>query len=255
MKWTDNMDRALYSIRRELGDKPWRKVAAEFSKRTGIAVSADTVRNRYSRIEDELDFVTLAPTEAVEKPTDYAGFRIAFYDIETTDLGALMGRVLAISIVDEFGVLTHRTYADFPGKNILDDSGLIDWFLEELEQYDMVVTWNGKLFDQPFINARALKGLVVPPRGGNSMMHLDLMYVFKGAKVRFGSAKLDNVARALGVANQKTPLDFLTWEKASVGDMDALALVQEHCDADVRTMRDVFAYPGVKRLVTQVYRG
>ena len=251
--WTDMEDRVLYSTRDQYPNETWSFVAGTVSSKLGRMVSADAAEKRYKRILRGMEFTeTWGAMELPEnaKPVDYAGFRMGFYDIESTDLGAMMGRVLCLSVADEFGIVTTKTYADFDGKSILDDAPLVEWIMRELDQYDILVSWNGKLFDKPFLNARAMKGLVVPMFP--LKMHIDLMYQFKGSQARFGSAKMDNVAKALGVPHQKTPLDFETWERASVGDQDALESVVEHCEADVLTMRDIFAR--AKRLIGTITR-
>lgn len=265
--WNDDLDRALFATVQKLGGAPtqagrnsvgntWSNIADRFNADTYSVKSPDACRHRYTRVLQEIERyenqTIILPDDEItpEKRADYAGFRMGFYDIETTNLGAMMGRVLVVSVADEFANMQTRTYADFDGKSILDDAPLVEWTMKELDNYDILVTWNGKLFDKPFLNARALKGLVVPLHP--LKMHVDLMYQFKGQQARMGSAKMDNVAKALGVQHQKTPLDFSTWERAAVGDREALAEVVEHCEADVLTMRDIFAR--AKRLIGNVTR-
>lgn len=255
MFWTEDMDRLLFSQRAQSPTATWPEIASVVSKKLGYLVSADAVGKRYNRIAREIAVSQSTPlffdTEVDESDKkSYVNFRLGFYDIETTGLGAMFGRVLTVAVADEFGQVTMKSYDAFEGRNILDDSPLVEWAMKELDQYDILVSWNGKLFDKPFLNARAMKGLVVPffPQ----TMHIDLMYQFKGQQARFGSAKMDNVAKALGVANQKTPLDFSVWEKAAVGDKDALRTVEEHCKADVLVLRDIFARS--KRLIGTITR-
>jgi len=255
IRWSPELDRVLYSLRQQSPLDSWISLAQQFSSRTAIPVTADMVRNRLNRVSEEETLSTLVDDSDyyVENPSsDYVNFRLGFFDIETTNLGAMMGRVLGVSVCDEFGEtsLISKTYADFDGKSILDDAPLVEWAMEELTKYDILVSWNGKLFDKPFLNARALKGLVVPVFP--LKMHIDLMYQFKGQQARMGSAKMDNVAKALGVRHQKTPLDFAIWERAAVGDKDALANVMEHCEADILAMRDIFARS--KKLIGTITR-
>lgn len=245
----------LYAIRQKHSGKTWAEVAQRASKYTPWPVSADMVRNRYSRIEEDFRISqtmgTYAPPAITEQEqSNYAGFRTAFFDIETTDLKAFMGRVLSASIADEFGNVTHRTYADFNGKTILDDAPLVEWLREELDKYDILVSWNGKLFDTPFVNARLIYAGELPTR--MDKMHIDLMYYAKGSLMRIGSAKLDNVAKFLGVEHQKTEISWPTWQAAAVGDKDALAEVVDHCDADVLVLRDVFHR--LKPLIKNIHR-
>lgn len=243
----------LYAVREQNPTLTWKDVAPIVGSRIGRPVTKDMVEKRYKRIVEEMAFegesIGADPVEP-QAHADYAGFRMAFYDIETTNLGAGMGRVLCVSIADEFGNVTTRDYTDFDGKNILDDTPLVAWARDELDKYDIWVGWNSILFDQPFLNARLLKGLEWPLRMDH--MHIDLMYMFRGRKARFGSSKMDNVAKNLGVPNQKTPLDFAIWERALVGDREALDYVVEHCESDVLVLRDIFARS--RRLIQSVTR-
>ena len=94
--------------------------------------------------------------------------RIASFDIETTDLKANMGIVLCASfheIVPPGYFKNHHNKVNKPYTiklNITDpydpnpDKELVIAIRDELETYNGIVTWNGKMFDLPFINARLM---------------------------------------------------------------------------------------------------
>ncbi len=253
-KWSTDFDRLLYSLVQKNKNSTWSSIAKRFTLASGSPVTADMVRNRFRRIQYEYeatDRIGLPnPLIDPQQKADYAGFKMAFFDIETTDLKAFMGRVLGASIADEFGNVTHRTYADFNGRSILDDTPLVGWLRDELDKYDILVSWNGKLFDTPFVNARLIRGLELPTR--MDKMHIDLMYYAKGSLMRVGSAKLANVAKFLNVKHQKTDISWEVWQRAAVGDQEALTEVMDHCDADVLTLRDVFVR--MKPLIKNIHR-
>ena len=92
--------------------------------------------------------------------------RIAYLDIETTGLGLPDDYITSIALYD--GV-TVRTYVH--GQN-LDD------FADDIADYRLIVTYNGKSFDVPFIR----RYLRLPMQHA----HIDLMYVLRSLGYRGG---------------------------------------------------------------------
>lgn len=181
----------------------------------------------------------------------FVGFRQAFFDIETTNLGAFMGRMLCASVCDSWGNVTTRTISDFPQTTVLDDSGLAEWLRDELERYDIITGWNSSQFDVSFLQARLLRWGKRALR--QDIMHIDPMYKARpGRGARIGSSKLDNVAKFFRTPDQKTPLDWDVWNLAATGDPGSMALVVEHCEADVLVLRSVFQH--LKPLIRTVHR-
>lgn len=183
-------------------------------------------------------------------PGKFVGFETVYWDLETTGLTAIMGRLLACSFADAWGSTKSFRIEDYPGESPIDDSRLAVAIRDELELADHWVTWNGKLFDIPFLNARLLKAGERPIR--TDIKHTDLMYYSRGQFVRIGSSKLDNVSKFVDSPNRKTPLEWETWQLAGLGDRKCMDLVVEHCEADVLVTRDVFAH--LKPHIRNVHR-
>ena len=162
---------------------------------------------------------------------EYVGFKVAFWDIETTF--STQPLVLYAAIADQFGRVTGFSKGD----DITDDKELVRSYRDALAEYDIWVTWNGKLFDVPVLNGRLrYHGLDPLPR----KMHIDAMYGASGGSMRIGRRSLQSVSEYFGVQNRKTPLNVRTWDAAMSGNSEAYALIKEHCDADVLVTRDVF---------------
>ena len=261
MLWTTDQDRALYSIAEASAGLTHAEIATRFTRATGIPTSEDGVRNRLKRIRADIELNNLARTSpAHEEPFDllpapegeFVGFRMGFFDIETTGLTAIMGRLLSCSIADNFGNLVTGTILDYPGKTIIDDSALAEWYRDQLEQYDILVGWNSKMYDVPMLNARLMRWGKRPMRG--DMMHADIMWKARASSsgLRIGSSKLDNVAKFFRTKNQKSEIDWDTWTLAGTGDPDAIAEVTRHGRADVLVTRDVFNH--VKPLIRTIHR-
>ena len=181
---------------------------------------------------------------------DFKGFTMGFFDIETTFSNEPV--VLYAAVMDSFGRLDQ-----FHAKeDWTDDRELVRAYAEALEQYDILVSWNGILFDLPVLNARLAywqaqdgKG----PRRVTPNMHVDLMYYATGRFNRLGRKSLQNVSEYFEVSNQKTPLRIRQWNGAMAGKTEDYAKIVEHCDADVAVLRDVF--PVLKTHIRNIHRG
>ncbi len=178
---------------------------------------------------------------------DYIGVNVGFFDIESTY--SSWRRMLCGSIADQFGNVETYTLDTHPGKDWLDDSKLVEAYARRLEEFDVLYSWNGKLFDIPVINSRLLKNDLKPCE---PQMHVDLMYKATGSALAIGRKSLENVSKYFEVNNSKTPLDVRIWEKADHGDKEAYELIIEHCEADVLVLRDVFGK--LKKLVHVMHR-
>lgn len=191
--------------------------------------------------------------------------KFLFFDTESTDLSASWGRILCCSYADMTGeVYTHRgdskprrgrephhTY--YPGQETVDDSALVVAIRDELESADIIVGWNSILHDIPLLNARLQVAGERPycgktwPRGS----HLDLMYYATASALKVGGKSLKRISEFFGLENQKTPLLGTDWQRAAVGERDAMDVVVEHCEADVLVLRETFPILAqhVKKLV------
>lgn len=101
---------------------------------------------------------------------------VAYVDIETTGLSCSKGHVTTISLYNG-QELSSYVY----GENLVD-------FAEDITAYKLLVTWNGRCFDMPYMR----QSLGIPLR----MAHLDLLPVFRALNLRGG---LKKVEKALGL--------------------------------------------------------
>jgi uncharacterized protein YprB with RNaseH-like and TPR domain len=102
--------------------------------------------------------------------------RIAYLDIETTGLGSHLSHITSVVLYDGRDV---RTY--IYGENLRD-------LQDDIFDYDVLVTYNGKCFDIPFIENYFMIKL--------PQAHIDLRYVFHGLGMKGG---LKGVERQLGL--------------------------------------------------------
>jgi uncharacterized protein YprB with RNaseH-like and TPR domain len=172
--------------------------------------------------------------------------RIVAWDLETTDLKALMGRILCCSFytighndpkqvgkIKTFRIDHKPWRTDDP----IDDSRLAVAIRDELEKYHCIVGWNSKMFDLPLLNARLLKA---GEREVRHQLHMDPMYYAGGVSLRIGSRKLVNVEKFFSISDGKTDISWEMWQRAAMGDKKAMKYVVEHCEKDVDVLAQVY---------------
>ncbi|HZY70405.1 MAG TPA: ribonuclease H-like domain-containing protein [Thermoplasmata archaeon] len=158
----------------------------------------------------------------------YSEFRrtTAFLDIETTGLSPYEGIVTVVTV---HGNGATRTF-------IADDN------LEELPAYlrrfDLLATFNGKLFDVPFLEAR-FPGLRVPAA------HLDLRYILR----RLGySGGLKRIEQVLGLGDRSGVegihgIDAVRlWEQFRRGSTSALDQLVKYNHADTVNLEPLLEF-------------
>jgi uncharacterized protein YprB with RNaseH-like and TPR domain len=246
LTWTPLQDSALRAL--DDGNRSASQIAAE------MGLTKDSVQKRLRKLRARQHEITPPQEEAgLSVPAagdDFVGIRTIWWDLESTGLTAIMGRILCASFADSWGNVKTFRYEDYPGETLIDDGPLVLAIRDELEKAGHWVTWNGKLFDVPLLNARLLKAGHRPLR--KDIMHTDLMYFARGQFVRIGSSKLVNVSTFIDSPNQKTPLEWETWQLAATGDKAAMDQIVVHCEADVMVTRDVFAVLGAH--ITTIHR-
>lgn len=129
---------------------------------------------------------------------------------------------------------------------------------EELESYDGMVTWNGKMFDLPFLNDRLM--LTAGERRVRPMFHLDPMYQARQGRAAMTSSRLDWVAKALGCPFEKTPLTMNTWTEAEAEAIAHFKLgrsnfdyIMEHNDHDLDVTE--WVYDCLKSRIQNISKG
>lgn len=163
--------------------------------------------------------------------------RILLFDIETTNLAADFAQLLCVGHkwLGQKKVTCPRI--DRSQRNFRTaEKQLLKDFLAVYETADVVVTYNGKMFDVPFLQAKALEHRL-PPMPNPS--HVDLYWTAKH-NLRISRKSLQNLAYYLGVKHEKTPVEGRIWVDAMMGVPSALNYIVKHCKADVLVLEDVY---------------
>lgn len=163
--------------------------------------------------------------------------RVLLFDIETTNLAADFAVLLCVGYKWLGEKKVYCPAIDFStGNHIRAEKALLKAFMPVLEEADVLVTYNGKRFDVPFLQAKALE------HGYNALpntSHVDLYWTVKHA-MRISRKSLQNAGYFLGLSNEKTPVEGKIWVKAMLGDAGALRYIVKHCKADVRVLEELY---------------
>lgn len=177
---------------------------------------------------------------------------IACFDLETSNLSADYGIVLC-GVIKRNGKPTILRWDEQKSfkKKPWSDRELVVAIRDELEKYDIIVSYNGKQFDVPYLNARLLH---FGERTLKPMKHIDLYYITRW-KFKLSRNSLDNLSQFLGVEHRKTKIDGNLWVQALVGagkpkGKKAMNYIVEHCVQDVLVLEE--CYMRVKDLIIYI---
>jgi len=163
------------------------------------------------------------------------GARILLWDIESTGLVADFGTILCVGYKWLGEKTVHvPSIMDYPGwrDDPTDDKRLIKDFRDILMQADMIITYNGKRFDVPFVTAKLLEhNLPLLP----NIPHVDLYFTVK-SNLRISRKSLQNVSYYIRSGAEKTAVEGRIWKKAQGGDKASIHYIKRHCVADVEVL-------------------
>lgn len=171
--------------------------------------------------------------------------RIAFLDIEATNLTGSFGMLLSCCIKPLGGRTIVFSLHD---RQCETDRRMVRQIINELNKYDILIGWYSKRYDIPFLRTRALKHGVqfIDPL----IRHIDLYDTAKH-RLRMHSNRLEAVTEFLGI-HGKTKISSDAWNKAVRGDKKAMKEVIAHNKADVRILER--CYNMLKRQVNTISR-
>jgi len=191
------------------------------------------------------------PKSAITKP------KVLVYDIETAPILGYVWRLWDQNvglnmIAEEWYVMSWSAkWLDAPEsevmymdqrkkKNIEDDKGLLKEIWSLLDEADVVITQNGKKFDQKKLNARFILNGLQPP---SSYKHIDTLQI---AKKQFGftSNKLAWMTDKLctkykKLSHGKFP-GFELWKECIAGNIEAWNEMEEYNRYDVLSLEELY---------------
>jgi uncharacterized protein YprB with RNaseH-like and TPR domain/predicted RNA-binding Zn-ribbon protein involved in translation (DUF1610 family) len=165
--------------------------------------------------------------------------RILFFDIETSNLRANIGRVLCCGIAfddEKTKVLSLTDHMEQFKKDPTNDRYLLQDIYKEFLKADIVSGWYSRRFDLKFLNTRCLAHNMAPLP---VVSHLDLWESCRGA-FALTSNRLQTFQEFTHLNDSKTRLDFEVWTRAQAGHIPSLRYVEKHCYQDIEVLRQAY---------------
>ena len=205
-----------------------------YRKRSGALLSAVEASEEALANCDMAFFANRLPKREFYRIAASFPERCVFLDIESTGLSTYYDQVTLV------GWSVGSTYT------VLIDPSQIEQLERELREYPMVVTFNGSLFDLPFL-AKRFKA------DWSDLFHVDLRYLAKRAGLTGGQKKIEV---EIGLT-RKGSLEGITgaeavalWFDYKEGDLNALRELVRYNHADIEGMKFLFEEV-IRRVVPQ----
>src|SRR5436309_14238438 len=162
--------------------------------------------------------------------------KIVILDIETTSLEGDAGVLVGVGLMSDAG---RGEYLEARRTN--EEKALLSKLSKRLESFDVLVTWNGRSFDIPFLTTRLMLHRL-DPRSILRQSHIHLADVVK-SRLRLTFTYLDHVCDFCQIDRKNCPMGLDVphlYVLAVEGDRKALLSIREHCLGDLRATRQVF---------------
>ena len=162
----------------------------------------------------------------------YKDLNPCFLDIETTGLDRYHDDITLIGIYDG-----KQSKIFIKGKNLGE-------FQKEIQKYPLIISFNGKCFDIPFINAKF-------PNLNLNKFHIDLRFAMRELGYS-GGLKIIEKTTGISRNNEIKDIDGFEavrlWYKYLRGDREALHLLIEYNKADIENLKTLmdFAFNKLK---------
>ena len=186
--------------------------------RTEILFSLDYLNeNKLSYFKEKL------PTKEHYRLINHG--KIAFVDIETTGLSKYSDEITVVGIYDG-----EQPHIYIKGKNLEEAKS-------KLEEFDIIVTFNGKLFDIPFLEYKF--------KTKYDIIHLDLRFMLKELGFKGGLKKIERevgITRGDEIADVDGFEAVRLWRRYTHGDNSALAKLILYNKEDIINLKTLLNY-------------
>lgn len=202
--------------------------------------SAEIAEARYETAFVNEEFIpNQTPVEKLILPTPRK-FATVGFDLETTNLNANFGQILAACVKPVGGeTITFRLDELMDPKKPWDDTPLVLALCNLLNQCGKVFGWYSSEFDVKYLRTRKLLNNLQFPV---VFAHADLWRTAKG-RLSLHNNRLDTWSRSFAPQeHQKTAIDWECWRRAAFGDKVSMDYVVKHCEEDVAAMEYSFLH-------------
>ena len=170
--------------------------------------------------------------------------RLCTFDIEATGLAGDYNSVLVVSI-KTFGESQIDTFCvTRPGE----DRKVVQSAIQRLSEFDCWISYYGKGFDVPMLQARALKHDISPLIKKH---HVDMFFQLV-SKVKTSRKSQAHFLRWLGTPEQKMDMSPEEWNQVLSNPKEAIKKMIQRCESDVKGLEGL--YKRTKHLIGNVTR-
>lgn len=172
-----------------------------------------------------------------------ASDNVAFIDIESTSLGPDYGSMLVGSIKP----LNKEPYS-FAVTKPGEDRNAIEKLTKDMDRYKLWVTYYGKGFDIPFIQARLLRhGLPAL----NKQPHADMYFALR-KKLILSRGSMAHIASWLKLPEQKMSVSASVWSEVIASPKVHMPMLIERCESDCAVLEKL--WKRTKHLIRDIKR-
>ena len=158
--------------------------------------------------------------------------RLCTFDIEATGLAGDYNSVLVVSIKQFDNPKITTFHVDRPGK----DREVVRDAISELSRYACWISYYGKGFDVPMLQARALKHRLPPLE---KQCHIDMFFQLV-SKVKTSRKSQAHFLRWLGTPEQKMDMSPEEWNQVLSNPKTAIKKMISRCESDVVGLEGLF---------------
>lgn len=223
-KFGEKKERALW----ENGVKNWNDYIDNFSNSEVHAEHCNIINSSIDALKNKNAeyFGNTLPKREAWRAFPYFN-KIAYLDIETTGISKHRDYTTVIGLFDG-----NKMHSYVHGKNL-------DQFSQDIEQYEMVVTFNGSLFDIPFIK-RDIPEAKVPS------LHVDTRFLLSSLGVKGGLKKIEaqfGLERENDLKGMNGYDAVILWKKYKKNnDLEALDKLVRYNAADVENLKTLLEW-------------
>jgi uncharacterized protein YprB with RNaseH-like and TPR domain len=118
------------------------------------------------------------------------------------------------------------------------DLPLCQQFLEDIGDFDRLVTYYGTGYDMPFIRTRCLFHKLDAPAAG-SVFHTDLYYTVRN-RLKLHRNRMEVACDILDIPSKGHRLTPQVWQRAQAGDQKSIDYVVQHNIEDVESLSQLW---------------
>lgn|SRR3990167_6103775 len=164
--------------------------------------------------------------------------KICILDIETTSLRGDYGGMIICAVLRSYpsGKSWSIRIDDPENPDVRSDKWIVKKLVEKINEQDMLVTWNGSMFDLRFIDTRCYKHKLPLMK---AIFHRDILYHAR-SKLMIRSRRLNVVHDFLFGGSNKTSLTEQVWEGMLCREKWAISYMVSHCIIDCRETANIY---------------